>query len=101
MAAIVSSIREKNKAILVRSARKWQFVWNGIKISAAISDESFYESLARHEYEFGKGDIIDETLRIFQRKDDETGVYINTRYEVIKVHRRIPGPRQDSLFSPR
>jgi hypothetical protein len=47
------------KAILVRSARKWQFVWNGIKISAAISDESFYDSLARHEYEFGQGDVID------------------------------------------
>ena len=90
------------RAILARSTRKWQFVWNGIKISAPIIDESFYDALARHEYEFGQGDILDVMLRIHQKRDDDTGVYINTGfYEVITVYGRSPGPRQGSFLPPR
>jgi hypothetical protein len=33
------------KAIFERGARKWQFVWNGVKISAPIRSESFFDRL--------------------------------------------------------
>lgn len=90
------------RAILARTARKWQFVWNGIRISAPIIDDGFYDALARHEYEFGQGDMLDVLLRIHQRRDDDTGVYINTGfYEVVRVYGRSPGPRQGSLLGPR
>lgn len=90
------------RAILARGTRKWQFVWNGIKISAPILDDSFYDALAQHEYEFGQGDILDAMLRIYQRRDDDTGVYINTGvYEVIRVYGRSAGPRQGSFLTPR
>jgi hypothetical protein len=85
------------RAILVRSARKWQFVWNGIQISAAITDGRFYDALARREYQFGQGDILDVMLRIYQERNDEAGVYINAGYEVIEVFGHIPGPRQGTL----
>lgn len=85
------------RAILARSSRKWQFVWNGIKISAPITDENFYDALARHEYEFGQGDVLDAVLRIVQQRDDETGIYINTWYEVVYVYGRSPGARQQLL----
>lgn len=90
------------RAILARSKIKWQFVWNGIKIPAAILDEEFYDKLARHEYEFGQGDILDVLLRIYQHRDDDTGIYINTGvYEVIRVYGRSAGarpPEQEYLF---
>ena len=86
------------KAVLERSDRKWQFVWNGIRISAPIKDPTFYDRLARREFEFGQGDILDVVLAIQQGRDDESGVYMNERYEVTKVFRRIPGPKQTSLL---
>jgi len=85
------------RAILARSSRKWQFVWNGIKISAPITDVKFYEALARHEYEFGQGDVLDAVLRIVQERDEETGIYINVWYEVVHVFGRAAGPRQPDL----
>lgn len=88
------------RAILVRSARKWQFVWNGIPISAAIMDNKFYDALARHEYEFGQGDILDVMLRIYQQRNDDAGIYVNTGYEVVEVFGRTPGPRQETFLPP-
>jgi hypothetical protein len=85
------------RVILTRSARKWQFVWNGIQISAAITDTQFFDALARHEYEFGQGDVLDVILKIFQRRHEDTGIYINTGYEVSRVFGRQAGPRQQPL----
>jgi hypothetical protein len=87
------------RAILMRGTRRWQFVWNGIQISAPILDERFYDALARREYTFGQGDIIDVTLRIFQERDTRLGVYINKAYEVTEVFGKITGPRQESFLS--
>ncbi|MBC7739686.1 MAG: hypothetical protein H7245_21315, partial [Candidatus Saccharibacteria bacterium] len=49
------------RAIFERSARRWQFVWNGIRISASIIDPTFFDKLASREYVFGQGDILDVT----------------------------------------
>ena len=86
------------RAILARGNRKWQFVWNGIKISAPILDDTFYDALARHEYEFGQGDILDVLLEIYQERDEATGVYFNKGYQIRHVFGRVPGYRQGTLF---
>jgi hypothetical protein len=85
------------RAIFERSARRWQFVWNGIRISASIIDPTFFDKLASREYIFGQGDILDVTLRIHQRKDDVAGAYINEAYEIVEVHGVEHGPRQTRL----
>lgn len=85
------------KAILERSDRKWQFVWDGFKISAPIKDKTFFDRLARREFEFGQGDILDGVLGIYQVFDDVSGVYINQKYEIVLVNRRRPGPKQMDL----
>ena len=74
------------RAIFERSSRRWQFVWNGIRISASIVDQTFFDKLASGYYVFGQGDILDATLRIVQRRDDVAGVFINESYEVTEVH---------------
>jgi hypothetical protein len=86
------------RAILERSTRKWQFVWNGIRISAAIVDHHFFDGLARHEYVFGQGDILYVMLRIYQHRDENTGIFMNNAYEVVEVLSHEPGPRQQPLF---
>ncbi len=88
------------RAIFERSRRLWQFVWNGIKISAPITDPSFFDKLASREYVFGQGDVLLVILRVHQIKDDVANTFLNQSYEVISVRgvqhaakqQRLPGP---------
>ena len=86
------------RAILARGNRKWQFVWNGIQISAPIIDQEFYDALARHEYVSGQGDVLDVILRIFQKRNDSAMVYLNVDYQVTKVFGKSSAPRQESFL---
>lgn len=87
------------RAVLERGPRKWQFVWNGIRIAAPIKDSTFFDRLARHEYEFGQGDLLHVVLAIHQTKDEMSGAFINDKYEVVEVKGRTQGPRQTSFPS--
>jgi len=73
------------KAVFERGGRKWEFVWNGLKLSAPISDPTFFDRLASREIWLAQGDQMDATLRVHQRYDDVSGVYINERYEIVEV----------------
>jgi hypothetical protein len=73
------------KAIFQRGNRKWEFVWQGNKISAPIRDEAFFGKLASREIWFAQGDEIDSTLRVHQTLDDINNVFVNQSYEVIEV----------------
>jgi|SRR5579883_404648 len=86
------------RAVLERGDRKWQFVWNGHRISAPIKDHSFFDRLAAREFEFGQGDALEGELTIHQTLDDASGAYVNDFYEVTRVDRHIPGPTQIQLF---
>jgi hypothetical protein len=86
------------KIVFERGTRKWQFVWNGIRISAPIKDEVFFDKIAAREYDFGQGDILDVTLRIYQVRDEMSGALINDHYDVMKVHGQQKMPRQTRLL---
>jgi len=88
------------RAIFERSSRRWQFIWNGIRISAPITDQAFFDKLASGEYTFGQGDILDVTLRINQRRDDVSGAFINESYEITEVHGVEHSLRQPRLIPP-
>lgn len=78
------------RAILERSKRKWEFVWRGFKISAPVLDEKFYDDFFAHKITIAPGDQLEARLKIYQYKDEDTGIYSNDRYEVIKVERHLP-----------
>jgi hypothetical protein len=86
------------KIVFERGNRKWQFVWNGFKISAPITDEEFFTKLESREYVFAQGDVLDVTLRIHQVMDSLNNVLINDHYEVVKVHGLVVVPKQQPLF---
>jgi hypothetical protein len=88
------------RVIFERSRRKWQFVWNGVKISAPIEDDEFLERVMRHELKLGSGDVLSVTLQIHQVRD-VSGVFVNASYVVTKVHGYTEGPLQGGLFDGR
>jgi hypothetical protein len=86
------------KVILEKSNRKWQFVWNGVPISAPIKDDGFYERMARREIVFAQGDALNVRLRIRQVRDIASGAWINESYEVIEVLGILEAAQQRGLL---
>jgi hypothetical protein len=85
------------KAIMERSNRKWGFKWHGVPISAPIKDPNFYDDFARHNFTIAPGDEFQARLAIHQTRDDISGVYTNTAYEVLHVYRHISRPKTEHL----
>jgi len=85
------------KAIMERSTRKWEFKWHGLTISAPIKDSNFYDDFARHDFTIAPGDEFQARLTIHQKRDDVSGIYTNTSYEVTQVYRHISRPRPKNL----
>lgn len=85
------------RAILEKSNRKWQFVWNGIRISAPVSDDNFYVDFNSRKISIAPGDALRVNLKIVLKLDIESGLYINSEYEIIKVHEHIEGAKQTQL----
>lgn len=75
------------RAILERSKRKWEFIWRGVKISAPVLDEKFYEDFFAHRITVAPGDAFEVLLKIYQTRDEDTGIYTNSRYEVVEVQK--------------
>ena len=86
------------KAVFERSPRLWQFVWNGVRISASIKDTNFFDRLARREYSFTQGDVLDVLLRVHQVKDEMSSAFINERYEILQVRGVEPALKQHGLL---
>ncbi len=85
------------RAILERGNRKWEFVWRGIKISAPVLDDKFYDDFFAHKIMIAPGDAVAVKLKIYQTRDEDTGIFTNTRYEVVEVIRHIPRMKQANL----
>lgn len=78
------------KVVLERGSRKWEFVWNGIKISAPVLDESFWNDMRERKIHITQGDSITADLKIYKTLDPYSNIYLNERYEVVRVdgHRK-------------
>lgn len=74
------------KAVFSKSKRKWEFVYNGIKISAHIQDEDFYKDMFNLKYKFLPGTRMICDLKITKAFDEEAHEYINREYIIVKVH---------------
>lgn len=86
------------RAILERNRRKWEFVWRGIKIPAPVLDQHFYTNFFAHKITIAPGDFLKVKMKIYQRKDGDTGIFTNHKYEVIEVIRHIPRLKQTNLY---
>lgn len=80
------------KAWLRPGRHKWSFEWNGVPISARVSDQEFLHRLYGREYLIGAGDALDVRLRYQQAFDETLGVYVNDQqtFEVVEVLEVVP-----------
>jgi hypothetical protein len=85
------------RAILERSTRRWEFVWNGMKVSAPVTDEHFYDDFFAHRITIAPGDALRVRLRIRQRRSPDLGIFMNSSYEVIEVLSHLPRAGQGDL----
>ncbi|MCV0371462.1 hypothetical protein [Filomicrobium sp.] len=85
------------KAVLKRSKRKWQFNWNGLTISAEISDQEFFDSLEKRDIALHQGDGLDAELAIIQRYLQPARVWENTSYAVNRVYAVTLGEHQTKM----
>lgn len=74
-----------HKAVFERSTRKWEFIWNGFKISAPILDQTFFDRLEARQVAIKQGDAFKAVLRVHQTVDKMTGNWLNEKYEVVFV----------------
>lgn len=81
---------EISRAILSRGSRKWEFFWRGVRISAPVLDNEFYDKFFAHDITIAPGDCLVVDLRIIQKEDPDTGILMNQRYEVVKVKEHKP-----------
>jgi hypothetical protein len=75
---------------------KWGFVFEGNKISANISDPSFWDRVDKNEA-FSKGDTFKVNLKVIQRYDQTINEYLNDTYEVVNVIDHIPPGKQQRI----
>lgn len=73
------------RAILEKGTRMWQFSWKGIRISAPVLDDNFYQKFYNHNVTIAPGDALKVKLKVYQKRNDVAGVYVNKKYEVIEV----------------
>ncbi len=84
------------RAMFVNSKRrKWLFRWKGNEISAPITDDTFFERFP--DLSFRLGDALVADLRVVQRLDNETKLYLNDSYEVVRVHSKVETPSTEQL----
>ncbi len=77
------------KVILEKSKRKWEFIWDGRRISANVSCDKFYKDSSEGKIGFKPKDYIIANLRIKQRLDKVNNVFINEDYEITEIEEYI------------
>jgi hypothetical protein len=75
---------------------KWDVVYAGNRIAAAMSDEGFLARIDKGEM-FAKGDVLEVELQIDQALDPNINTYINKGYQIIKVNTHVPRTEQSNL----
>jgi hypothetical protein len=85
----------------MKPGRKWSFEWNGVPVSAPITDAAFLGRFSRREFLLGVGDALDVVLRFQQTYDEDLGLWVNDHgtYEIVKVIRPVShGGTQSTIF---
>jgi hypothetical protein len=92
---VVKPILEKN------TTRRWEFIWNGHRISATVSDTNFLERMEQGEYPFRPGDKMIVDVQINQTLNPAYDAWMNEGYQLTLIHEHIPRespPKKQGLF---
>lgn len=78
---------------------KWDFIFEGQKLSAKMKDEALLKIIDEGE-QFAKGDCMLVDLEVTKFYDEELGAYMLTKdsYKIIRYIEMVKVPRQGNLF---
>lgn len=76
--------------------RKWEFYYDGRKISAPITDPSFQDRIGSYSFSVGTKIIADIDVEKVYIADAD--VYVDKSYRVVKVHNVVQPERTEPLF---
>ena len=79
--------------------QKWDFYYEGNKITAKINDVDFLIKIDSGE-SFSKGDSLEVELEILQEFDQTVNTFVNKSYKINRIIKHIPRPQQSNLFPP-
>lgn len=95
-------IKENVKLEIIKlvfdKTRKWEFVYDGFKISANIEDIEFLDKVSKSIERFGKGDILISDIKIIQIFDENNNVFINKNFTLLKVKEHKIIEKEKPLF---
>ncbi|MDQ7790425.1 MAG: hypothetical protein RDU41_10320 [Clostridia bacterium] len=83
--------------VVFQKSRKWEFIFNGEKISALIADERFWQQVDAGK-QFGKGDALIVDLEAIKVFEEELNCYVTRSYKVVRVLEHHPRSKQLPLF---
>jgi uncharacterized protein YxjI len=84
------------KVVFEGAERKWEFLYNGVKIAAIVVDENFWNEINGGK-SFSKGDELIADLRIIREYDPNVDAYINKEYQVVNVRGHNPRSARTQL----
>ncbi len=93
---ILRDARLRAVKIVFEPGRKWEFIYSGIKISANITDEGFFNKISQGE-SFAKGDVFIADIKIKQKYDPSVLEYLNISYEITKIKDHLSRPQQADM----
>lgn len=76
---------------------RWQFMYNGFKISMVVKDDALMERIDSGD-RFGKGDSIRVRMLITKQYNPAYRAYENKSYRIVEFIEHILSPIQGSLF---
>lgn len=87
------------KVVFDNRSRLWDFLYQGIPISAKIDDDDFWYKISSGE-RFAQGDKLVADLHIARKYDDSVNAYINDSYTVksVRDHVERDDPEQTSFI---
>lgn len=86
-----------SKLVLDNQDRKWEFVYQGRKMGAKVTDEEFWAKIFAGQIRFANGDVLVADLRIVREYDQNLGAYLDSEYFVQNIRQHLPRSNADQL----
>ena len=86
-----------NVAVFRDPERKWEFMLDGKKKSAPVTDQNFLLKLKSGEISLGMNDVFDARVKVYKKRDPKTGNWVDDKFEIVEL--RLP-PRQNREIIP-
>lgn len=84
--------------VFSKTKRVWDFVYNGNRITAKVSDDEFIARVLSGE-SFSNGDSLEADIEIKREWDESVNTFVNKSYSILKVYKHFPRAKQSNLFN--